>query len=278
MKRLADTCREIGYLFTLHDQYRDYYVDAPSYDPQFAIHEEDAGGPPHAFPGTRFGDWKEGYIPFMRHWDGGTQTFLNARFMLGHLIKNYRLLFEHGIRPDGSYLDVFGYVPPDEDFNPEHPVTRADAIRARALCYNWTRNNLGVVGTEAACDWTIPYVDISSPLGPAKCVPVPLFNLVFHDAVITPYRTGDLQNILYGMLNGGLPQVGDLKDELEKNMALIRQMAALHERLALVEMTRHEFLDKNYRKERTTFADGTTVTIDWDANTFKISPELMSPR
>jgi Family of unknown function (DUF5696) len=83
MKRLADACREIGYIFTLHDQYRDYYVDAPSYDPQFAIHEEDPSGAPQAFPGTRFGDWKEGYIPFMRHWDGGTQTFLNARFMPG---------------------------------------------------------------------------------------------------------------------------------------------------------------------------------------------------
>src|SRR6266542_2465203 len=141
-----------------------------------------AGLPRHAFRGR-----KEGYIPFMRHWDGGTQTFLNARFMPGHLIKNYRLLFEHGIKPQGSYLDVFGYVPPDEDFNPEHPVTRTDAINARALCYNWTRNNLGIVGTEAACDWTVPYSDISSPLGPAKCVTVPLFNLVYHDAIITPY-------------------------------------------------------------------------------------------
>src|SRR5262249_43137582 len=30
MKRLADTCRELGYPFLFHDQYRDYYVDAPS--------------------------------------------------------------------------------------------------------------------------------------------------------------------------------------------------------------------------------------------------------
>jgi hypothetical protein len=51
-------------------------------------------------------------------------------------------------------------------------------------------------------------------------------------------------------------------------------MAALHERVALFEMTRHEFLDGNYRKERTTFADGTTVTVDWDTNTFTIQPEL----
>jgi hypothetical protein len=103
---------------------------------------------------------------------------------------------------------------------------------------------------------------------------VPLFNLVYHDAIITPYRTGDLQNILYGFLNGGLPQVGNIGAELEKNLVLIRQMVELHERLALVEMTKHEFLDKNFRKERTMFADGTTVTVDWNTNTFEIKPEL----
>jgi hypothetical protein len=35
-------------------------VDAPSYDPQFAIHEEDDKSPPQAFPGSRFGQWNEG--------------------------------------------------------------------------------------------------------------------------------------------------------------------------------------------------------------------------
>jgi hypothetical protein len=42
----------------------------------------------------------------------------------------------------------------------------------------------------------------------------------------------------------------------------------------MLEMTGHEFLDAKYRKERTTFADGTTVTVDWDANTYKIDPGL----
>ncbi len=49
---------------------------------------------------------------------------------------------------------------------------------------------------------------------------------------------------------------------------------ALHKRVGLLEMTKHEFLDKKYARERTTFADGTTVTVDWDSNTFAISPAL----
>jgi hypothetical protein len=51
-------------------------------------------------------------------------------------------------------------------------------------------------------------------------------------------------------------------------------MAALHKRLALVEMTKHRFLDDAHRKEQTTFADGTTVTVDWDAQTAKIEPDV----
>lgn len=273
MRRLTEAVRALGYVLTLHDQYRDYYTEAPSYDPEFAVHEEDETGPPSAFPGSRFGQWKEGRIPFMRHWDGGKQTYLSPRFMLGHLRKNYELMFDRGIKPDGSYLDVFGYVPPDEDFNPLHPATRTDAIRERAAAFRWARQHLGIVGTEAAVDWTVPYVDISSPLGYGRAgIPVPLFNLVYHDAIMTTYNPTDLR----GFINAGVPQLsltslaGPDGAKVEEQM---RRMATLHARVALLEMTRHEFLDVGYRIERSTFADGTTVTVDWNTQTVTISPE-----
>jgi hypothetical protein len=273
LKRWADTCKELGYIYNLHDQYRDYYVDAPSYDPQFAVHEEDATSRPTAFPGTRFGTWKEGNIPFMDYWDGGKMAYLNARLAPGHLVKNYQLMFDRDIRMQGSYLDVFGYVPPTEDFNPEHPVTRADCMKYRAACFRWTRNNLGIVGTEAGADWVVPYVDYSSGANAGRCISVPLYNLVYHDAIMTP--EGGLGDHLRCFLNGGYASVPrDVKDK--KNLDLMRRICALHERVALLEMTNHEFLDENYRKERSTFADGTTVTIDRDAGTFQIKPELKS--
>ncbi len=275
MKKLVDTCHELGYPVIFHDQYRDYYLDAPSYDQQFAVHEEDTRLPPQQFPGSRFGDSKRGDIPFMRHWDGGTQAYLNARFMLGHLLKNYQLFFEHGIRPQGIYIDVVGYVPADEDFNPEHPTTHTDALRGQAAMLNWSRQNLGIVATEAGADWVIPYVDlVNQSGGGSKAILVPLYNLVYHDAVIVSFSARDEKSLLQGLLFGGVPELPIMQTIDEKTMALIRQMAALHRRVGLLEMTRHEFLDSNYRKERTTFADGTTVTVDWDAKTFRVDPEL----
>jgi hypothetical protein len=268
LKRLAATCRELGYLYMFHDQYRDYYADAPSYQSQFAIHEEDDSVPAKAFAGSRFGDWKEGAIPFMRHWDGGKQTYLNARYQLGHLRKNYELFFGHGIRPGGIYIDVVGYVPPDEDYNPEHPTTRREAMEGQIAMLNWSRQHLGVVATEAGADWVVPYVDTVNDSGATgKTIPVPLYHLVYHDAVLTSFGLGQTsytKRLLRGLLYGGAPELPvGLKDP--KALGLIKQMSALHRRVALLEMTNHEFLDTERNRERTTFADGTTVTVDWAA-------------
>ena len=41
MKQLIDTCRQIGYPVVFHDQYRDYYLDAHSYNEQFAVSTAD---------------------------------------------------------------------------------------------------------------------------------------------------------------------------------------------------------------------------------------------
>jgi Family of unknown function (DUF5696) len=278
MKRLADTCRELGYPFIFHDQYRDYYTDAPSFNPDFAIHEETTNLPATAFAGSRFGDWKEGQIPFMRHWDGGPQSYLNSRFQVGHLEKNYQLFFAHGIHPDGIYIDVIGYVPPDEDFNPDHPTTRSDAMRGQANLMNWAAHNLGFTATEAGSDWVIPFTDSANQSGGVgKAIPVPLYQLVYHDAVLVSFGggRGGKENLLRGILYGGVPELpADVANVSADSLNLIRQMAALNKRVALLEMTNHEFLDANRTRERTAFADGTTVTVDWKAGTAVIKPAL----
>jgi hypothetical protein len=149
-------------------------------------------------------------------------------------------------------------------------------MEARAACFNWSRRNLGIVATEAGADWVIPYVDsVNQSGGNGKVIPVPLYNLVYHDAVIVSYGFRDRKSLLQGLLAGGVPEMPVAQSTLDAaSLGLIRQMMALHKRVALIEMTRHDFLDNNYRKERTTFADGTTVTVDWDSGTVDIRPGL----
>ncbi len=201
MKALFDACKELGYTCGLHDQYRDYYTDAPSYSPEFAVHEEDSPARRTdtfrvraSIPTT----WKDGYIPFMNHWDGGTQTYLSNRYMLGHIREELpAYLWSTASGRSGSNNDVFGYIPPDQDFNPEHPCTRTESMQYRAAVFNWVRANVGIVGTEAGADWTIPYIDYVPPAAIIRnpnsgndatskdAIPVPLYDLVYHDAVVT---------------------------------------------------------------------------------------------
>jgi hypothetical protein len=74
-----------------------------------------------------------------------------------------------------------------------------------------------------------------------------------------------------------MPSLGRDQNANPETAAAVRRMSALHKRVALVEMTRHEFLDANFKQERSSFADGTTVTVDWDAKTVKIQPDVVDP-
>ncbi len=268
-RRYVRTCHELGYTCVNDDQYRDYYRRAHSFDPRFAIHESAAEGRPLVFPGTRFEKhWKEGKVAFMNYWAGGDNAYLDARYAVGHVIKNYTLIENHGIHLDGIFFDVMGYVPPTEDFNPEHPLTRTDCMRYRARMFSWARNNLGIVGTEDGADWVVPYVDYTSVANEGACVPVPLYNLVYHDAIIT--QSGGFEDPLRCILNAGYVQI-DARFDLE----ILKIVTTLQKRVGLLEMTDHHFLDDTFRKEQTIFADGTVVTVDRDAGTWQIDPPLV---
>ena len=74
---------------------------------------------------------------------------------------------------------------------------------------------------------------------------------------------------LHCLLNAGLPYVGPGADT--QQIARVNEAAALAARCGVLEMTNHEFLDGR-RRQRTTFSDGTTVTVDFDAKTHEIVP------
>ena len=271
MKRLAETCEQLGYVFAIHDQYRDYYLDAKSYEPRHTILDR-SGNRPHG-----------------NTWYGGNQSILCSRLALGHVKKNYLSLLSHGVKVRGAYLDVFAVVPPDECYHPEHPATRADCLTYRGLCLDFIRSTGGVVSSEEPADWAIPHLDLvhhgpyalvpNPGRGPAMAIPIPLFNLVYHDALLLPWSLGkgawgipesDL-GYLHGLANAGMPYLS--LNPGEEELVRVRTMCTLHKRVGLLEMTSHEFLDESYRKQRTSFADETMVTIDLDDETFTISPE-----
>lgn len=278
MKRLADTCDRLGYVFAIHDQYRDYYCDAASYDEGHTILQED---------GSR---------PYDSTWFGGRESILCSSFAPGYVKRNHKELLDHGIKLRGAYLDVFAVVPPDECYNPQHPVSRADCLRYRGECLDIVKAQLGVVSSEEPADWAIPHLDLvhhgpyaldpNPGKGPAMGIPVPLFNLVYHDAIVLPWTSSVTkggwgipdtdEGYLHCLLNAGVPYISTSPDKAE--LQRMRTMCGLHSRVGLLEMTNHEFLNDSHRKQRTTFADGTTVTVDFDSGQFTISRKPGEPK
>lgn len=271
MKRLAEVCDELGFTFAIHDQYRDFYLDAPSYDARHTVVDENGNRPLHSI------------------WYGGRQSVLCPRLAPGYVRRNHQAILDHGIQLRGAYLDVFSVVPPDECFAPEHPVTRAECLQYRGECLEFVRSYGGVVSSEEPSDWSIPHLDLvhHGPYGlrpdpghgPAMGIPVPLFNLVYHDALLTPWSRDkgawgipetDL-GYLHGLGNAGLPYLSLAPDEAE--LKQVRTMCALHRRVGLLELKSHAFLDPQRRRQEFVYADGTRVEINLDNDTFTITHE-----
>ena len=272
LRVLRDTCHEIGYLYGIHDQYRDYYYDSPGFDIENAV---------EYFDGSHF---------LSDYWYGGAHTFLCSALAPDYVRDNYDEFERLGLKPDGSYLDVFSVVELDECFNPAHRVTREGCAQNRRHCLDLLTSRGIIPSSEEGCDSVVDSLALchhtpfhcSSFDAPDKVnvgVPIPLFSLVFHDCIVVPWdgiHTRGAWGIactdspfLWGLVCGGTVYVGTGFDAEDIEYAKIG--LELHERTALCELVSHEILDETTRKRRTTYSDGTTVWADFDTGEFCIT-------
>ncbi len=180
--------------------------------------------------------------------------------------------------------------PLDECFHPEHPVSRRECKEFRGKCFDYIRRHWGIVSSEEPADWAIPHLDTVHhapwPLfpnpgaGPAMGIPIPLFNLVYHDALVIPWSSrrnsrgdwGHDENsipFLSGLLNGGIPYVPWNADA--GKIREISVMRDLHRKVALEEMVSHEFCSEDCKVQKTVFSDETEVLVNHTDGSWKIN-------
>ena len=288
MKHFSDVCRELGYVFALHDQYRDYYYDSPVFDKNKAVTNID------------------GSNPYCSIWDGGEHTYLCSAFALDYVKKTYTELEEHGVDVQGAYLDVFAIMQGDECFHKDHRITREESMEYRGKCFDYLNERGLVMSSEEPGMQLLnhlalvhhgPHALIPQENGKAVGIPVPLGNLIYHDCIIVPWNWFNNWGIpkgedgdLYGALNAGMPYLhpygNELKkigtdnrtadiemmndEELKKEFERVKPLCELQEKLYNKEMVKHEFLG-SYRRQKATYSDGTSVEIDLDKNSYKIN-------
>jgi hypothetical protein len=268
MRELSDTMKDMNYMFGIHDQYRDYYFDAPTFDENFAVRNVD------------------GTIPEFARWAGGRQSYLCASQAPFYVKRNFEELFKQGIHLEGTYLDVFTCNEGDECVHPWHKMTRKECFEYRKACFDYLLSRGILPSSEEVVDWSMqslvfahyaPYdFMLAGKASPRKGIPVPLFNLVYHDCVVLPWimNSNDSEDdyMLYALLNGGSAYVDCEVEgkELEREIERYRIVAELQEKIAKCEMVKHEFLDHSYKVERATYSDGTEITVDFNNQTYQI--------
>ena len=125
---------------------------------------------------------------------------------------------------------------------------------------------------------------------PKKGIPVPLFNLVYHDCVIEPWMMDRVSKeedyMLYALLAGGAPYLirdgaypntdgafGGEKISPAEAAERCRVVAKLHEKTALLELVRHECLTEDGSVQKSVFADGTYVVCSFAEQKYEIGQD-----
>lgn len=280
LKKLENKVHQLGYSWGIHDQYRDYYFDAASFSKDLSCMNSD------------------GTIPEYQVWAGGKQSHLCATQILNFVKRNYENLKNHDIQLDGTYIDIFNCNAGDECFNTDHRMTRRDSFMYREKVLKYLMANNILTSSEEVVDWSIPsvifahYAPYDFMMRGQKAdrngVPVPLFNLVYHECVIIPWimeKYEEEDYMLYALINGGIPYLireapyKNIDGNFEKGIELTtkekidrcKEVMRIHSKVAYEEMVSHCFLDKDFSKQQSIFSDGTTVTIDLVQNRYWVT-------
>lgn len=280
MRKLSQTAHRLGYVFGIHDQYRDFYLDAPSYAEHLAQHRAD---------GTRF---------VVNAWNGGDQTFLCSACAVDFVKRNFDLLEQADIGVEAAYLDVFNIVELDECIHPLHRVTREQcAANRRAAIEEVARRGI-IVSSEEGGETMLPVVALchhvpfmvnADPFFPdgdnTHFAPaVPLMAMVYHDCMVMPWigigsagGWGLAKNDtgLHWAILTGSPVYYDIEETAE-NIEKGRIALELHARLAEQKIVDFGFVEGDWRHQFTVFEDGTRITVQLDSGAYTVQlPENM---
>ena len=106
---------------------------------------------------------------------------------------------------------------------------------------------------------------------------VPLFELVYHDAVLIPHDLGrggghcdkEELGLLHALLQGNIPYLPLNADEAE--IARVNIVRRLHMEVACSELLSHRLLDQTGKVQESRFACGITVWVDLAHDDYRIT-------
>lgn len=271
LKKAAETVIKNGYLFSIHDNYVNYYPDAPSFDERFILKEQD-------------GSMSHGGV-----WDGGTCYVICPTQREQLLEKNLNLILQN-IPLNAFYFDQETSIPLVECYDDRHPISRKEDLKYRTDLLKNIINRGLLIGGERGTDWAMPIVGFFEGLsgGPTGYhrgvtyetgITIPLFYLVYHECIVgywqhgTPSGREDHANhILLDLLcaqpsswSVEYAQWEDLKPLIKEAYDLLNP---LHENTAHSAMVNHRILSDDFMVQQSEFGNGTKVWVNYGVITY----------
>jgi hypothetical protein len=137
-----------------------------------------------------------------------------------------------------------------------------------------------IISSEEPVDFTVSALDLVHHAfdysgGSTFGIPVPLFELVYHDNLFVPCSLATKSNVpfknngfLRALLHGNLPYLTMNADSLQ--IAKVNLVCRLNREVALSPMVRHSFIGEGYAVQESEFENGVRVRIDLDKASYEI--------
>lgn len=299
--------KELGYLTSEYDSYTDIQEGEPG--PQSDDIEKTALRLPNGAP--------------MKGWrtHHGIQYYTRSHYFARDRAELYvpPILKRHPFT--ARFIDVSAAIQPFEDYAPGRTFGARQDLDYRRDLFRYFTDELGLVlGAEHAKGWTMPLIDYSEgnmsgsfwweSERPGQLLPfqsteemsdnyrniamnmewrVPLWDLVYHDVVVSTWYWGDSNGYLYNIL----PEVSDLKDALnilhgtpammwanqlgygwDRNrwrfLETYRLTGRWHERVGFDEMVDHRYLSGDRLVQETTFSSGARAIVNLSTESARV--------
>jgi len=281
LRTAAEKIKANGYLFALHDNYDDFYPDAPTFDEKYILRNAD-------------GTLHKGGI-----WDGGLCYITCPSQRMELLDRNMDLVQNH-IPLNAYYFDVITNTSHYECYDKNHPVTRKQDLKYRLDLLNNINERGLIIGGERGTDWALPALAFCEGLSGGGTgyhygvayrigITIPLFYLVYHECVVgywqhgTPYgREDHVNHVLLDMLCAQpsswsieYEQWNDLKPLIKDTYDLLNP---LHTNTAHSAMINHEVLSGDFMVQKSTFDNGTVVWVNYGNKSYTQDGIELAPK
>ena len=305
-----DLANRSGYLSSRYDNYQDVY---PPGRPASANHE---GWPQDLVLDAR-GDWVRGWEIRSKqgNFPGGIvcspRALERARQHIAEELRQKPYL--------ARFLDTTTASAFRECYNPDHPVTRTEDKEYRMELLGFVSRELNLVtGSETGIDCAVPYVhyfegmlslgpyriadagrnmmEVAEPTDDVRTFQVgpsyraPLWELVYHDCVVSTWYWGDynnkmpavwerrdLWNLLYATPPMWLFDEKTWAENEQRFLLSYRTISPVLRQVGSAEMLGHEFLTADHTVQRTRFADGTAVTVNFGDRPYREPGGTLAP-